>query len=842
MKQDPKEIAQFERALHEAARKGRKGTGFTCKKTDFEIRNHTVSSWKFQDWDYKRKNLPTYARGLFTTKNSKGDIEIVTRGYDKFFNVDEISTTRWQHIEDNTIGPYELSVKENGCIIFISGLEDGTPLVCSKHSTGARADTPLSHAQAGERWVEKHVASVGKTVEEFSRELREMNVTAVGELCDDSFEEHVLAYDENAAGIYLHGINYNVPDFATFSSSKVHEFADKWGFKKAMYTMKDNIHDIRAFLEECARTGSWNNRDTEGFVVRCQMRVGRGPYNDWFFKFKFEEPYLMYRQWREVTKAILAGKEPKYRKHVNITTEYLGYAKKQFAENPKLKAQYKENHGIIALRDGFLRERGLKGSEIIAMEKENGDGATMSVTNDIVLVTVASIGCGKTTVAVSLTKLFGWGHFQNDNIQGTKNRPKRFAQGVVRALSKYPVVISDRNNHQKRERKQIIEDVQQFVPKATFVALHYVHEPKRELADKIRSVTQSRVFERGDNHQTIHMAKGKEEVQGIMDGFLQRFQGIDRESEPDSKFDEVINLDPCASSRENLETVVSSLREMFPALMENRLPSAADLDRAIDEATADYTVDLKHDLNFDKSKDKDKGRNKQQPKQQQPDSPQKLVKRLEYFNITVPTPAIISHLVSLFPPDSSPDRAQLYNHLKESGRLQSSFHVTLIHRASAPSKPDVWEHYVNLYTAALQSDVNRGSGNVTPTLSAARVRLERLVWDARLMAFVVRILPAEQVDRSRQLKQFNEDEVTEGVAGMEGLGKSSGAAAPAWPCANDVAHITVGTTQPEVKPKESNDLLRHWLEVGAGGDTGIWEAEVPGIHMLDGIVGEVLRR
>jgi tRNA ligase len=40
-------------------------------------------------------------------------------------------------------GPYELSVKENGCIIFISGLEDET-LLCSKHSTGVRQDQTLA--------------------------------------------------------------------------------------------------------------------------------------------------------------------------------------------------------------------------------------------------------------------------------------------------------------------------------------------------------------------------------------------------------------------------------------------------------------------------------------------------------------------------------------------------------------------------------------------------------------------------------------------------------------------------------------------------------------------------
>lgn len=35
-----------------------------------------------------------------------------------------------------------------------------------------------------------------------------------------------------------------------------------------------------------------------------------------------------------------------------------------------------------------------------------------------------------------------------------------------------------------------------------------------------------------------------------------------------------------------------------------------------------------------------------------------------------------------------------------------------------------------------------------------------------------------------------------------------------WECVNRVAHITVGTRDSSVKPKESNDLLAEWLDEG----------------------------
>ncbi|KAK2771060.1 hypothetical protein FQN53_005238 [Emmonsiellopsis sp. PD_33] len=816
VQQDVHQVSQLVQSL-EAASNKKKQPGkrtFSCKKSTFPVQgsnNISVDSWRFQDWDYKRDDLPTYARGLFTTSNNKRHPEIAVRGYDKFFNVEEVNSTRWRNIENNTRGPYELSVKENGCIIFMSGLEDGTLLVCSKHSTGARADVNVSHAVAGENWAKKHVTSVGRTVEDLAKALREANLTAVGELCDDQFEEHVLAYDQEAAGIYLHGLNYNLPEFATLPGPEVHKFADAWGFKKAQFLMKDTLPEVQTFLEKCAETGSWDGRDTEGFVIRCQMREsGVGPYRDWFFKYKFEEPYLMYRQWREATKAMIAGRQPKIKKHIKITEEYLQYAKRQLFQNPKLAKEYNQNHGIIAMRDGFLRERGLKGSEIIAMESEQGQNssATANVTHDIVLVPIASIGCGKTTLALALVKLFGWGHIQNDNIQGQKNRPKRFAQEVNNSLTSHRVVIADRNNHQKRERKQIIEDVQRINPDAKFVALHYVHEPKSQLLHDIRKVTQARVLERGDNHQTIQASsKGPDSIIAIMEGFLSRFEAVDTNHDADYGFDEVIDLDVTASSRENLEKVVSSLHNTFPKLMNGLMPTSTDLDNAIEHAMNNYTVEAKtkHDLSFGNKSTKPALR----------ESPDRLAKRVEYFNISFKPSDITTLLTSLFTPSDTnpipPEKSSLYNHLLNSRRIQPAFHVTLIHRASQPAHPKLWIHYTDLYKSAItkQLDPSNGYSLETPPLGTCRVRLERLVWDDRIMAFVARICPNE---------------------GDE------------WPCANEIPHVTVGTAAPNVKPKESNDLLKRWLERGAGGETGIWEMEVPAVTVLEGTVGEVMRR
>ena len=799
---DDKEVLTLVKGLEASTKKhggGKKAV--SCKKHTYEVANTggvSVDSWQFRDWDYKRRDLPTYARGLFTYRRRDGSPEIAARGYDKFFNVGEVHETQWDNVKEQTQGPYELSVKENGCIIFISGLEGDHLLVCSKHSTGARDNANLSHAVAGERWVDKHLDAIGKTRADLSRELRRRNVTAVAELCDDAFEEHVLAYEPKDAGLYLHGMNLNLPEFATYPGELVHQFADEWGLKKTQYLIKEDTDTMKRFLDECAETGSYSGRDTEGFVIRCRRRDhgATGNFQDWFFKFKFEEPYLMYRQWRECTKAIISGKPPKYKKHTKFTEQYLQYARRQLAKDPSIGKAYNMNHGIIAMRDGFLKESGLKGHDIIRQEEEGDDGDSDAVTNNVILLPVASIGCGKTTVALALTKLFNWGHVQNDNITGKSNRPKQFTTQVCDALASHPVMVADRNNHQRRERQQIIDDVLTIIPKARFVALHYVHDPKSEMLPMIRQVTQERIFARGDNHQTIQAGtKLRGEIVGIMDGFLSRFEPVNPHSAPDDGFDEIINLDVAASSRENLETVVQSLHTMYPKLVQS-MPSSEQLDRAVEAALEDYQPDIKHDLSFKSSK-KDKS-NKQNGSAAQPKAP-----KLEYFAIKLHVSQILSTLDKVFN-SLAPEKAKMYRHLQNSRRLQPAFHVTLCHRASIPSHPELWSHLASLHAETLsEQSKHRSAKPPDPSLGKCRVRLERVVWDDRIMSIVVRLLD-------------------------EG-----------WDTANAIAHITVGTASQDVKPKESNDMLQKWLESGT--ETGIQEYEIIGHVEAHGNVVAVMQ-
>ncbi|KAI1382949.1 tRNA ligase [Hypoxylon trugodes] len=790
--QDPQEISQLVRGLGN----NKVNKGFKAKKNTFPVKGSPdkiqVDSWRLHDWDYKKPNLPTYARGLFTTKNRRGDHEIAVRGYDKFFNVDEVPETKWDKIFKNTKGPYELTLKENGCIIFISGLEDGTLLVCSKHSTGDRSDIQVSHASAGEGWVDKQLATIGKTREEFAQELRRRNVTAVAELCDDSFEEHILAYGPDKAGLYLHGININVPEFMTYPSNLVQQFADEWGFRKVGLQSYDDVQAVKSFLEGVAESGAHEGRDVEGFVIRCKMTKSPGnlPYDDWFFKYKFEEPYLLYRQWRECTKALISGKPPKFKKHVKITEEYLLYARKRLAADPRLGKAYNQNHGIISLRDDFLKFKNMKGSDAANLENEFGGNDSASVTRDIVLVPIATIGCGKTTVGIALTHLFGWGIIQNDNIQG-KQRPLKMVQGIMSLLMEHPVVIADRNNSERREREQIIKDVKLQHQDARLVALNFAH---RDI-DVIRRVTRERVVNRGDNHQTIQAASDEAKVIGIMENFIQRFQPCDPESRPDDGFDLVIDLDPTQDSRANVETVVMELHRKYPSLITN-VPSDEDMDEAVKAAIENYKPDLRHTIP-DRSRQLNKKQG-QQAKLQEAQPPKK--KPLEYMSVSVPAKDISVALESAFK-NTDAMTQRFYKQLQQTRRIQPLFHVTLMHRSASGDHPELWQRYKTLEAESQNQDGKLGE---------CTVQLERVIYDDRIMAIVVRLVSEAE----------NET----------------------WTCVNKVPHITIGTRDDGVKPKESNDLLARWLEVGSGGETGIGERVLTPQITVKGTVRGVLSR
>lgn len=740
-----------------------------------------VTGWKFNEFDYGSKNvkLPVDARGLFTYKD-----RIVIRGYNKFFNIDEVASTKWASIEKNTSAPYYLTSKENGCIVFMSAIDPDTLLVTSKNATGpgSSVEKEKSHSWVASQWIDRHLSKVGLTRSDLAKELHRLNVTAVGELCDDDFEEHVLAYTGDRAGIYLHGINLNTPKFATYSCEDVQAFAKQFGFFTTPYTVANSLPELKQFLSQCEEKGQWNGIDIEGFVIRCRASLDDGSEGDFFFKYKFQEPYLMYRNWREVTRSYLNGKaknQIKINSHKTVTSRYLDFASDVLSRDHALREQYKQNHGIIKLRDMFLEHEGKQGIEL-ANEPEKGSEEHQPIDDGktkYVILPVSTIGCGKTTLFASLRHLFGWGHVQNDELQVAQKQKKHYlACESIRLLEDTGAVLVDRNNHKYELRATIMKDMNQCRKNLVFVCVNFWPNGKIAKED-LWKVTRKRVEERGDNHVTIKRSQnGDKETDKIMRIFVNGFEPLETSREPDDQFDSVIDLDVVKGTRQNLQLVVEQLHKRYPELVPE-MPSEQALDEAFNAGLKYHAHPYKPDvqvLNYlgqgkggPKKEQQAKGKGKDNVKeggQRQP-SPSKII----YFNVDVKQD--ISGLVDkLFEANPDADRS-FWDKLKSSDFVKKEFHITLVHmNGSSDREKQLFEYLRSKYAGHLigkQNSVNKSLDK------ECQVKAKYLAFNSRIMALAV--------------------DVTSDDDGIV--------------CGTQQAHITIGMVD-GVKPVESNDMLK----------------------------------
>lgn len=199
----------------------------------------------------------------------------------------------------------------------------------------------------------------------------------------------------------------------------VDAFAEEWGFIKTRTHTVNSIAEVRDFTSHIADAGEWDGEAVEGFVVRTHVTeppiegrgkskaaTGQSPYapgSSFFFKVKFDEPYMMYRDWREVTKKLLSTNGPlvpsilpKSKMQRKETKVYVKWVIGEIKKSRKQFEGYTKGRGIIATRERFLKwyeEQQQKGElkeesdeEKLAGGKNNGK---------VIIVPVAIPGCGE---------------------------------------------------------------------------------------------------------------------------------------------------------------------------------------------------------------------------------------------------------------------------------------------------------------------------------------------------------------------------------------------------------------------------------------------------------------
>lgn len=188
---------------------------------------------------------------------------------------------------------------------------------------------------------------------------------------------------------------------------------------------------------------------------------------------------MMYRDWREVTRTLLASKGemnasslPKSKMKRYETKVYVKWVIEEIKKDRASFDGFAKGKGIIATRERFLKYLETKqGTDALAGAKNRNETATPVAATDskfykTIILPVAVPGCGaflhfhfvlsallssfffkigKTSVSVALAHIFGFGHTQSDDVQvKSKKAAPVFVKSVVDLLRKHDAVIADK--------------------------------------------------------------------------------------------------------------------------------------------------------------------------------------------------------------------------------------------------------------------------------------------------------------------------------------------------------------------------------------------------------------
>ncbi|KAJ1721534.1 trna ligase, partial [Coemansia erecta] len=623
----------------------------------------------------------------------------------------------------------------------------------------------------GSSWIDKHLASVGRTREELAAFLHEHNATAVFELCDDSFEEHILEYPERMRGLYLHGINRNSVELDTWPSGEVIPVAERFGFMKTGLYKFDTVDDGKAFADRVREDQMLDGRAIEGFVVRCRVDDGAHPF---MFKIKYDEPYLMFREWRELTSRILAEKP--YHTRYALSEHYVRWVKSEIKRDASVFENF-GTKGVIGARRRFLEFYETSGGNLPA-EVETVHSPKL------LLVPVGTIGCGKTTMGQALSKLFGFVHVQNDNLQSKKRGMERFNKAVNDALDKSDLVFADRNNHVRALRESLTTSISAEHPGCRQIALYWSHD--NASAERILEATGKRVVGRGENHQLL--VASLPNFRQIMRHFVDGFAPINTESAADQLFEDVVELDPLAEAGVTLRAIVDAICNAFPDMI--RRPSDEEIQKALQAA-----LDYKPEVVFAQSKkgakvaEKTKGKKAEAKPPSVSGSPKKTKQqpkgpRLPAYIGLVPHQVNINKWLQKQIAEGTDVDWDHCKQLTTASSLRAKRHITLAHISSVKNQDhkEIFHGYVGLL------DDDKPAKDILVKCTA-----DYMVSDGRIMALRI----ASMVVDSSKAK------IPEAVLEPEG----SENAMRRLKSTNRIPHVTMGTDG-KTKPMVSNEILK----------------------------------
>ena len=229
----------------------------------------------------------------------------------------------------------------------------------------------------------------------------------------------MLAYPDHLTGLHLHGLNTNTPVLHSLASSQVKSFAVEWGFIPTPFDLFPSVLAVKTYCETVAHLGGVEESNgtitpVEGFVVRGQKRgSGVEPGEPFFWKVKYDEPYLMYRSWREVTRRLLKSYpdlddfNPKKLRE-DDSRLYLWWVKREMLRDVRRFDDWKVGKGIIRTREEFLKWQKTDEAKDVRRQlgqsvAEDAEAMKNREFDRTLLVPIAVQGCGESSLACVLS-------------------------------------------------------------------------------------------------------------------------------------------------------------------------------------------------------------------------------------------------------------------------------------------------------------------------------------------------------------------------------------------------------------------------------------------------------
>ncbi|WP_018234244.1 RNA ligase [Thioalkalivibrio thiocyanodenitrificans] len=204
-------------------------------------------------WD----DVTVKARGLFVDPKTR---RIISRGYDKFFNIGEREETQIDRLAEDLVYPVTVYLKENG-FLGIAGYheEEGRLFLSSK-------STPEGEFASWFREI------LGETLgpvalERFGRYLRDAGVTAVFEVIDPERDPHLVRYASRK--VVLLDLIRRSESFEKLPFDAVKVIAKRFRLehKERVTEIKDDRALVGWYKQASSRKYSYRGQEVEGFVL-----------------------------------------------------------------------------------------------------------------------------------------------------------------------------------------------------------------------------------------------------------------------------------------------------------------------------------------------------------------------------------------------------------------------------------------------------------------------------------------------------------------------------------------------------------------------------------------------